>query len=196
MSGRTDELRGYLWEERARKERNEVAKFLPIFAAILSGIVGLICFSMVEGIVFGIKGSLIMMASVFIFGKVVFWLAAQLGLDQDASFCLNYDGISTTARRKKHEQRFTWNEVVEVSEIIAIIPKDRFSSWKISYIVLSKKPLRELQLLIAADAEHAAEQYTYLYRHPELIAIPKTEEAVSYIERFHKIKPLPEKYRI
>lgn len=196
MAEQKDELRGYLLEEKLRADRLQIIKYLPLFGSISTGVPCLIVASIEEGIVFGIKFSLILIAIMYLFCKGLSLLAERLGQDHDASFCINPDGISTTVRKKKYEQQFSWNEIVEVSEIVTEHTVSRSEVRKLPYLVLAKKPLRELNLLIAADAEHAMESYGYLYCHPDLIAIPKTEEAVQYIGRFHKINPLPEKYRI
>ena len=196
MREHTDELRGYLLEETTRKDQLELMKYMPLFGTILIGAVCLICLSVEEGIVFGIKAMLVAMVSTYLFFKGLKLWIDRLGLDLDASFCINSDGISTTVRRKKYEQKFAWSEIAEAAEIIAGYTMGKSECRYIPYIALAKKPLRELNLLIAADAEHAMESYGYLFCHPDLIAIPKTEEAVQYIERFRKITPLPEKYRL
>lgn len=113
--------------------------------------------------------------------------------DDEPTYRLTDEGAEMRSKRKKYCRSYTWDEVVDVCEILMEYYKGR-SRYTIPYIAIMRRPRVELNINIANSREYAAEQYVDIRRNLDIIAIPKTEETVSFISQFKTIQPLPEKY--
>lgn len=114
--------------------------------------------------------------------------------DDDPTYLLNQSGAVINSKRKKYVHNFSWDEIVDVCEILVKIPQIR-TQITTTYIAMMRKTHTELNINIANCREYAAEDFGYILSHPDIIAVPRTEEAVRFIEQFKTIKPLPEKYK-
>ena len=101
----------------------------------------------------------------------------------------------STKKKKKYEKYFLWEEVVEVREIIVLTRYDYHTPCLFRYLAIMRKPQEELNLMCAREKRDAYETYRALFQNQDIIAIPKTDMAVQFIERFKHITPLPERFR-
>lgn len=181
----SNKLYGYLWEESTR--RMEI--FTWVFGSIFLGIIGCIfmCALFVARTI-GIGAWIVGLSGVFFIAIII--IAWWRTPDLNATYCLSEEQISTHPRQKKHEKIASWDEIVDVAEVDCVMTRGMYYHASSSYILLMKKShieLIELGILVA-DLEKHKVMYSYLYRQPDIIAIPKTDEAVRFIARFKTIR--------
>ena len=181
----SDKMYGYLWEESNRR----VELFSRVFTCIFLGFVGgaFMCALFVANTI-GTGAWIVGFSGMFLIAIIV--IAWWRTPDLNATYCFSEKQISTHSRQKKYEKIALWDEIVDVVDVVCVMSHSLYTRVCSSYILLMKKSHIELIELgiLAADFEKHKVMYSYLYRQPDIIAIPKTEEAVSFIERFKTIK--------
>lgn len=169
----SNEIRGYLWDESKRKSDFTLMRVSDIVVGGVGSVFLLVFFTHPYAWILGLSG---------LFFLVYIVIYRYRSPDINATFSMSELGVVTFSRQKKYNKNFTWDEIVDITEIVVVQSAANFCHHS-DYILLMKKPHAELNVLIATDKEYAMERYGYLYRHPDIIAIPKTEETVRYIEQ-------------
>ena len=174
------ELHGYLLEKSIRKM--EIFKW--IFGSIFIGIIGsgFMCALFVAKTI-GTGAWIVGFSGVFLIATMI--IAWWREPDLNATYCFSEEQVSTHSRQKKYEKIALWDEIVNVAEVDCVMIRGMYYRVSSSYILLMKKSHIELIELgiLATDFVKQKMMYSYLYRQPDIIAIPKTEEVVRFIER-------------